>query len=37
MTRLPDPDASNETVVEMYHRVAALYDWLVTPSQAGTR
>jgi demethylmenaquinone methyltransferase/2-methoxy-6-polyprenyl-1,4-benzoquinol methylase len=37
MTTLPDPDASYETVVETYDRVAALYDWLVTPLQAGTR
>jgi len=37
MTTLPEPDVSNETVVEMYHRLAALYDWFITPLQAGTR
>lgn len=37
MTTLPEPDVSNETVVETYHRVAALYDWFITPLQSGTR
>lgn len=37
MTTLPEPDVSNETVVETYHRLAALYDWFITPLQAGTR
>ncbi|WP_254839570.1 methyltransferase domain-containing protein [Natronomonas marina] len=37
MTTLPEPDVSNQTVVETYHRLAALYDWFVTPLQASTR
>jgi len=37
MTTLPEPDVSNETVVKTYHRLAALYDWFVTPLQADTR
>jgi demethylmenaquinone methyltransferase/2-methoxy-6-polyprenyl-1,4-benzoquinol methylase len=37
MTTLPEPDVSNEIVVETYHRLAAPYDWFVTPLQTGTR
>jgi len=37
MVALPQPDVANETVVETYDRIAALYDWFITPLQAGTR
>ncbi|AGN00846.1 type 11 methyltransferase [Salinarchaeum sp. Harcht-Bsk1] len=37
MTTLPEPDVSNETVVATYHRLAAVYDWFVTPLEMGTR
>ncbi len=37
MTTLPEPAVSNETIVETYNRLATLYDWFITPLQAGTR
>jgi demethylmenaquinone methyltransferase/2-methoxy-6-polyprenyl-1,4-benzoquinol methylase len=37
MTTSPVSDVSNETIVQTYDRLAALYDRLIAPLQAGTR
>ncbi|MFC7133895.1 MULTISPECIES: class I SAM-dependent methyltransferase [Salinibaculum] len=36
MNRVPAPAPSNRTVVDTYDRLASLYDWFVTPLEAGT-